>query len=235
MKLNPLVGLTSLALALPLSAATIVDFDFSGVNGTVAHDATYQITATSTLDSNLTVVTGVSHLSPSIVSSATAGGATTNDLNLEGFNAVGGGADVFADSVARNSYISFVITADAGFALNLDGATISWDVRRNGGGAADVYGIAANSGSGLVQVGTDAVLNTSLNTVTRTLSGAEWDGLTGDVEIFLYGWGNTNPGGNTHISDAVISGAASVVAVPEPSSTALLGLGGLALIMRRRK
>ncbi|MEZ7957082.1 MAG: PEP-CTERM sorting domain-containing protein [Rubritalea sp.] len=27
----------------------------------------------------------------------------------------------------------------------------------------------------------------------------------------------------------------SITAVPEPSSTALLGLGGLALIMRRRK
>ncbi len=34
---------------------------------------------------------------------------------------------------------------------------------------------------------------------------------------------------------ALSSNAASVVAVPEPSSTALIGLGGLALILRRRK
>ena len=36
-------------------------------------------------------------------------------------------------------------------------------------------------------------------------------------------------------SEGVSTGATLTVAVPEPSSTALIGLGGLALILRRRK
>ena len=40
---------------------------------------------------------------------------------------------------------------------------------------------------------------------------------------------DTLPSGHTYKTDG------SIFAVPEPSSTALLGLGGLALILRRRK
>ncbi|MFC5050438.1 PEP-CTERM sorting domain-containing protein [Rubritalea spongiae] len=54
------------------------------------------------------------------------------------------------------------------------------------------------------------------------------------VEFRIYWGGSANNNGNARVySDSfTLNGS---VAVPEPSSTALLGLGGLALILRRRK
>ncbi|HAC81435.1 MAG TPA: hypothetical protein DCG06_14140 [Deltaproteobacteria bacterium] len=55
------------------------------------------------------------------------------------------------------------------------------------------------------------------------------------------GGGNGNQGangiyGDFRIYDNTLNDAAvAALAVPEPSTTALLGLGGLALILRRRK
>ena len=45
----------------------------------------------------------------------------------------------------------------------------------------------------------------------------------------------TNTSGNASNNDFVVINGFEVEAVPEPSSAALLGLGGLALILRRRK
>ncbi|BDS08806.1 hypothetical protein NT6N_38460 [Oceaniferula spumae] len=46
---------------------------------------------------------------------------------------------------------------------------------------------------------------------------------------------NTQDGNNADDQDPALSGYVVLQSVPEPSSTALLGLGGLALILRRRK
>ncbi|NWK55841.1 PEP-CTERM sorting domain-containing protein [Verrucomicrobiaceae bacterium N1E253] len=62
-------------------------------------------------------------------------------------------------------------------------------------------------------------------------TGANWDSITDSVEIRLYGWDGT---GNMHFQDTTITGA-SVTLIPEPSSCILLGLGGLASILRRRR
>lgn len=54
-----------------------------------------------------------------------------------------------------------------------------------------------------------------------------WDGLMDDIAIY-----------DTVLTDAQIislAGGASPTTIPEPTTTALLGLGGLALILRRRK
>jgi len=49
---------------------------------------------------------------------------------------------------------------------------------------------------------------------------------------FIAGTGHANAGGNDWYADDV---TVDITTVPEPSSAALLGLGGLALILRRRK
>lgn len=54
----------------------------------------------------------------------------------------------------------------------------------------------------------------------------------GDIVTIQYGM-RDNEAGTLTADNFILSG--EVVAVPEPSSTALLGLGGLALILRRRK
>ena len=55
---------------------------------------------------------------------------------------------------------------------------------------------------------------------------------TDDIDSIQWTMGNTSPSTDPFVLDQVL---VSYVAVPEPSSTALLGLGGLALILRRRK
>ena len=54
---------------------------------------------------------------------------------------------------------------------------------------------------------------------------------SGGTDRIIFGQTGSSPMGSAAYSDVSFSTAA----VPEPSSTALLGLGGLALIMRRRK
>ncbi len=236
----PIPCLAALAIVSTASAATIIDFDFSGVNGTVSHDPDlFELTATTTLDPNLTLVEGINVFNDSVLNFATAGAATSNDLNLVDFG--GSTSASILAGLAGNRYFSFIIQADSGYQLNLDGATISFDLRRNGGGASKRFGITAeidptNDDSITVgdQLGSNIdVTVTTPQTITRTFSGTQWDGITGQVEVRLYGW-NGGTTGNTHFSDAVIDGA-TITVVPEPYSAALLGaLSGLALLRRRR-
>lgn len=85
------------------------------------------------------------------------------------------------------------------------------------------------------EVGSGAVITTGVTSINYdfTLTDA---GSAGD--FLVLGWSSTNPAAGTSGSDAfnvdnII--VTDVTAVPEPSSAALLGLGGLALILRRRK
>lgn len=70
-----------------------------------------------------------------------------------------------------------------------------------------------------------------------TYSIGDATGLTGTTATFTstpsFDLETTSGTGNTRLTNVAFS--VSVTAVPEPSSAALLGLGGLALILRRRK
>lgn len=70
------------------------------------------------------------------------------------------------------------------------------------------------------------------DSVAYTFSGVAADG-SGEIAL---DWGHisTDRGANAWTSMTSMS-VSDVASVPEPSSTALLGLGGLALILRRRK
>ncbi len=205
------------------------------------HDkATFELTATTTFDPNLNIVEGVNFKSDSTLDDLTAGGQATNDLNLNGWG--GSTSDTIDAAVAGLRYISFTIQSQSGFELNLNGASVNFTAWRNGGGAPEDFGLAARTDGGTFVAGNQigSVLLkphggssgiSNPQTLSFTFSGAQWDGVTDAVEIRLYGWDGT---GNLHTEDTTITGA-SVTVVPELSSAALLGLGGLALILRRRK
>lgn len=234
--------LTILALsAVAANAATIVDFDFAGVDGTTAADkdkATFELTATDAISSGVSIVDGLNLRSPSTVD-FTGGGTTssTNDLNVNGWGAGGS----FSAAFAGNRYITFTIQADTGFQLNLDGAAVTFTGFRNGSGAPSEFGITATTGGDTVvigdQIGSDiTVPNTgpgNVTPITASFSGSEWDGVTDQIEIRLYGAGSSTSG-NMHFSNLVVDNG-TVTAIPEPSSTALLGLAGLTLLTRRKR
>ncbi|WP_435892427.1 PEP-CTERM sorting domain-containing protein [Oceaniferula spumae] len=97
----------------------------------------------------------------------------------------------------------------------------------------------------------DAVLNTGGTEIADTGGGqtANYNPATGFIDPSPGGQANTNHnwyisfGSGTTLNwtgdnlqrDTHIFGASEAFFVPEPSSTALLGLGGLAMILRRRK
>lgn len=79
--------------------------------------------------------------------------------------------------------------------------------------------------------------NSAANLASATVDGAitvtgltEYSGSEDDLYIALNGVGSNNRFGINGLQVTYIG-----TAIPEPTSTALLGLGGLALIMRRRK
>ncbi len=82
------------------------------------------------------------------------------------------------------------------------------------------------------EIGLGAVITTGVSSISYdfTLTDA---GSAGDYLVL--GWSTTNPDGGSTGSDSFNVDNIVVSAVPEPSSAALLGLGGLALILRRRK
>ncbi len=207
----------SVLLFCTVGFSNILDLDFSGVDGSENHDeATFELTAMDSADANLNLVEGLNFKAPSTVQST--GGAsydTSYDLNVIGW----GGASDLLNYVKGDRYLSITIQADAGYKLNLDGATISLLGSRNGSGAPDIFYITATT-TGTTGTSNQIGGSTSLPLtgpsnvydIQATFSGAEWNGLTGEVEIRFYGGGNTETG-NIHFSDMSITGG-SVTPIP---------------------
>lgn len=70
------------------------------------------------------------------------------------------------------------------------------------------------------------------NTLTAVVTSAQ---ATGNDEVIVKFQGIARPGANSWAQNGVDNVALTMAAVPEPSSAVLLGLGGIALMMRRRK
>lgn len=216
---HTLLSLGLLAAAATSSqAAVIADWDFSGVTGSEP-SADIPVGTTLIASTASGAVSGISStdlLSGGSLRYEAAGGAA-GELNLKNFHITTG--------AGRGSF-AFTLTADAGKTISVDNLTMS--SYRNGGGAPNKlqWFVTVDAGPE-EEYGTSTTGNVTSfasNTFTESITGASsvkfefrLDGVTGN--------------GNIHFNDIQINGAV----VPEPSSTALLGLGGLALILRRRK
>lgn len=221
-----IIGLTASA-----HAATLVDWTFTGndpsAGGTILENDSADgvvVASSSSFASTLAGVTSsdIMGYGDAKFSLGTSGGAPLyqDELNLRGFvfsGATGG--------VSTGGY-DFTLTAASG-TINITEFTV--DLWRNGAGAPDTFFIEANvDGGGFVQFGSNSVESNSGDETFRTQT------FTGDITgssivLRINATGNT---GNVHFNDIQVTG--DLIAVPEPSSAALLGLGGLALILRRR-
>ena len=127
--------------------------------------------------------------------------------------------------------------------INLLGGT--WTV----GSGTTGSNVGAGNG-GLLTIGGDFVLLNSRTTAHTYSDGdvvfnSDWTGSWENDTVDLAGWRTELTSGNYSLDDTTITGAVfdanfqvvgnTLSLVPEPSSAALVGLGGLALILRRRK
>ena len=134
------------------------------------------------------------------------------------------------------NYFTFTVTAASGFTLNLTDLALKTALvdPSNPSGTtfvrSSVDGYASDLGS-YTQTGTSGSTFTDRSI---DLSGAAYQNLS-TITFRIYHYDNTDSTSSTglvhRIDDVVLNGSA----VPEPASIALLGLGGLSLLVRRRR
>lgn len=153
-------------------------------------------------------------------------------------------------AIAADDYFSVTVGANSGYYMDLDSITLDFGYTRNGGqfGDKDLKAYVFSSFTGFVDAGDilgseviqTTVDNNSLQypggspslTVDLSAYSYVWSG--GEIEFRIYLADTTNGTAYVHrIDNVTLNGTVAVV--PEPSSTALLGLGGLAVLLRRKR
>ncbi|MCP5537356.1 MAG: PEP-CTERM sorting domain-containing protein [Akkermansiaceae bacterium] len=142
-----------------------------------------------------------------------------------------------AAAFTNGSYLSISLASAGAF----DWTSLSANLWRNGSQSPNNFQFAYSTDASWTTADLIGTLQTQAsgtsgtgNVVTVSAGALDLPSGVTSAEARLYYWdttGTTNLGGNFHLYDV----SANYTAVPEPSSTALLGLGGLALIFRRRK
>ena len=200
-------------------AATLIDFDFTGLPG----NNLGPLTATDVIADH--VVLADPGLSPGGSTGVSGSSFAAGEFNWWQFNLETG--------ATGTGWMTCTLEAEAGYALDLSSVTISlW---RNGGGApADMRYLASTDGINFAQVGDIISEPTSgdftFRDYTFDLSSL---GEAGSVELRFSPLPGTGASGigNLHINDLVVEGT---TVVPEPATLALLGIGGLLSVRRRR-
>jgi hypothetical protein len=240
-------GLTLMVTAgmlMPASAALVAaDVAFYDFNDQTGADSAGFADGTA---SAITVGSGFNFITNNSSFAYDDGGAT-DQYSLGGTPTAFGYIDVytryFANAYAANNYIEFSVTADQGSTIDL--GVLDWVTSRGHSTRdlddwrmvystnaavdfADEASTAAQAvGSGNISGGLYVPLSVDLSS-QDTLQLGE----TGTFRLYAYGRSATSTASDGTYFDSF---QLQTVAVPEPSSAALLGLGGLALILRRRK
>ena len=142
-------------------------------------------------------------------------------------------------AVDNNDYYSFTLTPTSGNALNFTSFTFRHYI--DGVESPDAWALYSSVG-GFDQANSIAVGNATTtdswdgadNNNVIDLSGASFQGLESNVEFRLVIYnGRNNSGSLSYWDNFIVNGTVSPV--PEPSTFALFGLGGLAFLTRRRR
>ena len=224
----------TLGLAASANAATVlIDYDFQ----TMTADTTTADTITYTgahVDGTELMITAVSF--SNYVTNAGGDIKSTGGNGLSVKGGAGGNQrhnliSYSATPSANNdpgAYETITISFDADVILNFGGDTGSWTINR--AGATEAMRVVSSEAGAPTDTGVDDAAAHSFVDITTLAAGETLTftpyGVTGGVE-------------DLDVSSIVGLGSLSVYTesnpVPEPTTTALLGLGGLALILRRRK
>ncbi|HEX7010476.1 MAG TPA: PEP-CTERM sorting domain-containing protein [Phycisphaeraceae bacterium] len=212
------------ALTMSASAAPIdlVKYEFASLNANETGPG-YEATVTSGLsatdigDTSGVINTRIENLGYSSAPVLTVDGIATTS---------------FSDAV----YFSFTVTPDSGNTLNLDSLTL--DAARGGGSRPRGFVVRSSADGFTTDLAVNPNTNTDLptqrlidffTTYTVDLSDPAFDAVAGPLEFRIYVF---SPGTGSAIDFDNITLHGEVV--PEPASLALLGLGGLGFLRRRR-
>ena len=216
-----------------LLAATALAFTAASVNAVTIAEYTFtsgSTASTGPLGSNIGFEAG-------ITGSSTAG----DELSIHGGQTAGSalGPTIYTDTdeerIASENWVTFSIAVSAAQEIDLTSLTFNYDAILPAQFSFGVY----TSKTGFTEG--DHLLGLLTNTASSYSTPLDLSGigslqnLTDETVEFRFLLGDDS-GSNTRIyalDNIVLNG--DVTAVPEPSTTALLGLGGLALILRRRK
>jgi len=224
--------------------AQLIFYDFSQVGGTT----NLSPTSTDTLVSGSTFVPATT-----AAQNADMGlGFATTTVSLFTSETLG-----LADGLANNienandngQFFEFTATADSGATLDL--SSLSFDIGRVANGALDFAIRSSVDGftddllfaNDAIAVQTQAALPSltstqtlDLDTATASVDPTDFDDLTSITFRIILDDRNSNSGSSsgTFIDNLTLAGTASV-AVPEPSSLVVLGLGFAGLLARRRR
>jgi hypothetical protein len=153
------------------------------------------------------------------------------------YNATDGTDNNLVEALGNDAYATITITNNTGDVYGLDELSFNfyWDSGGNNSERGAMYVMSDRSayenGNELLSFAKEATDDTTSN-VSADLSSLTSLGTGSSIEFRLYFSDNAN---NTSPIFRVDNVTVNGTAVPEPSSTVLLGLGGLALILRRRR
>ena len=221
-----LIALTILAVASVAQAEILATWNFQGTNSTGLWDGGAGTMAGANLDANID--SAVLSFGADFVAST-----SNNNLRSNGTGWSAGGASSALD-LSGGGYIQLLLTASSGYELTV--TDIAGRVAGSGTGLGGAQRWAANSDGGtyswVVAEG-----------VTANDTAAAWDiadttGSSVGLRIFASppaaagSWGFA---GNASAESITINGTtAATTAIPEPATMSLLGLGALAMVLRRK-
>ncbi len=202
----------------------------------------------STADSNVTAGTITS--GAGISGSGESGRSGTTNSFYARASATSTSSISVGTAIAADDYFSVTIGADSGYYIDLESITLDYGYTRDGVsfGEKEFKAYVFSSYTGFVDAG-DILGSESIETtvddnsvqypggspsLTVDLSAYSYVWSGGDIEFRIYLGDTTNGVAYIHrVDNVTLNGTVAVV--PEPSSTALLGLGGLSLMLRRKR